>query len=197
MPLEEPRSKSSLSKSLEHRARGEAGGPRLQAEKASILLSSVGPSVEVDALAGFCFRGWMPGGGRARGRAPSPKNRAQQEEKSGTGEPTGKKSNTHRTERPPGVGRGTEPTGGGMGIGSPKIQLGEPEGMLLCNFRARPMAPPLWARSAEIRPTKKGAGFYEDRRPRMGSRRIGRMPASAPRPPPRLALPAEARGVNN
>lgn len=156
MPLEEPRSKSSLSKSLEHRARGEAGGPRLQAEKASILLSSVGPSVEVDALAGFCFRGWMPGGGRARGRAPSPKNRAQQEEKSGTGEPTGKKSNTHRTERPPGVGRGIEPTGGGMGIGSPKIQLGEPEGMLLCNFRARPMAPPLWARSAEIRPTKRG-----------------------------------------
>lgn len=77
-----------------------------------------------------------------------------------------------------------------MGIGSPKIQLGEPEGMLLCNFRARPMAPPLWARSAEIRPAKKGAGLYEDRRPRMGSRRIGRMPTSAPRPPPRLALPA-------
>lgn len=88
----------------------------MQAEKASILLSSVGPSVQGGRPGRFFA---SPGGcPPADGPEGEPRPR-KQEEKSGTGEPTGKKSNTHRTERPPGVARGIRPTGGGNGGRSP------------------------------------------------------------------------------
>lgn len=71
-----------------------------------------------------------------------------------------------------------------MGSPNSSSQLGRTR-MLLCNFRARPMAPFVGEISRNSS-RKRGRACDEDRRPRW-QRRIGRMPASAP---DRLCLPA-------
>lgn len=104
--------------------------------------------------------------------------------KVGPGNQQGKRATHTAPNALRGLEGGLGRPGGGMGGRFPQDPTrGGPEGMLLCNFRARPMAPPLWARSAEIRPTKKGAGFYEDRRPRMCSAASAGCQPVRPRPP--------------
>jgi hypothetical protein len=105
---------------------GASVGGRLQAEKASILLSSLSapPSQKVDGPEGE----------------------------------QGPKKEGHEAIAKVGPGRQTRQR---VGMGPPSPPQLPPGGhqMLLCNFRARPMAPPLWTcgrESAEIRAQKGG-----------------------------------------